>query len=251
METTIETQQQKDINTILGNPFISAPVLFSLQQHASGGLLISSNFFDSRSNSEKNEDQSKLIPGSLVSNPAVVGASAQVIPTGGRCHGTLSQRLLIKASSPAAPQQLKTLDFFPIFNSNYKSATGNPQENLGLRVTDGFLLPTVDSASNNNGLTLPLIVGPDSTVIGNIDPSTISDYAKANTLNVPWGNIFNIAKQVLPVVAKSGYEIYQELSNENRQKQLEFKDDVFGIFSTIASVAKIAVPIAGSILSAL
>ncbi|TQV88225.1 hypothetical protein [Aliikangiella coralliicola] len=247
METTVETQQQKDINTILANPFVSAPVLFNLQEHSNGGLLISSNFLDTRNSSEKKVDNERLLSGSIVANPSVIGSSAQVIAMAGKCHGKASQRLLVKASSPNAPQQHKTLDFFPIFGSNYKSGgSASTGENLGLRVVDGFLTPTRDSADLSTGLTIPLIVGPESAVIGDIDQSVLSDL---NALNVPWGNIFNIAKKVLPVVAKSGYEIYQELSDEKNQRLAD--NDVSGIFDTITSVAKIAVPIAGSILGAL
>jgi len=244
METTIETQQQKDINTILSNPYLSAPVLFNLQQHPSGGLLISSNFFDSRDKSERSIDEERLVSGSIVANPSVVGSSAQVIATTGRCHGVVSQRLLVKTSSPNAPEQHKTLDFFPIFNSNYHTVPAGG--NLGLRVTDGFLAPTEDSAKVNLGNTLPLIVGPESAVIGKLDPSTISDM---DSQNIAFGSIWNIAKKVLPVVAKSGYEIYQELAKEESQQLVD--SDLDGIFDVFKSVTKIAVPIAGSILSAL
>lgn len=240
MNTTTSREQTEQI---LGNPFISAPVMFSLQADKANGLHIYHSFLDSRR--QKGDTEPRPVPGSIVANPDVIGANAQIIPMGGTCHGVRSQRLLLKASGPQAPAQLKTIDFFPIFQSNFKGI--GEGANLGMRVTDGLLPPTVDSASVNSGVSIPLIVGPDSVVMGQIQPSALADLDK---LGVDWSSVFNIAKKVLPVVAKSGYEIYQEL-NKPEQSRNPYQHEVDGIFDTLLAVAKIAVPIAGSVLSAL
>jgi hypothetical protein len=245
MATLNNSKAQTD--QILGNPFISVPVVFSVSRNGSD-LHLYSTFLNS---SRKSADE-ETVCGSIVANPDVIGASAQVLVTTGKVNGHDSQRLLIKTLGPQAPSQSKTLDFFPIFAAS-TSAAKNPQDgtNLYMQITDGLLPPGFDVAKMANAMPpIPLIVGPDSAVIGRMDPESLS---QLKSLGIDWGGLLTIAQKVLPVVAKAGYQIYQELNAPKGESTHARKDsdNVGGFFDALLSVAKIAVPIAGSLIAAL
>jgi hypothetical protein len=246
--STMQTPRSQT-EQILANPFISVPVVFAASR-SGNDLHLYSTFLGSPANGQAEE----RVCGSIVANPDVIGASAQVLAVQGKVNGQPSQRLLIKTLGPQAPSQAKTLDFFPVFAAG-STAQKNPTDgtNLYMKVTDGLLPPSVDAGTMNSLPSIPLIVGPDSAVIGTMDPESLKTL---NALGVDWGGLLNIAKKVLPVVAKAGYQIYQEVSNPSQQKAEPHRgrkdgENVTGFFDVIMSVAKIAVPIAGSLISAL
>lgn len=245
--STMQTPKSQT-EQILGNPFISVPVVFNATR-SGNDLHLYSTFLGSPANGQAEEK----VCGSIVANPDVIGASAQVLSMQGKVNGHASQRLLIKTLGPQAPSQCKTIDFYPVFAAS--NAQKNPTDgtNLYMKVTDGLLPPGVDTGTMNSLPAIPLIVGPDSAVIGTMDPESLK---ALSALGVDWGGLLNIAKKVLPVVAKAGYQIYQEVSNPSQPKAEPHRgrkdgDNVTGFFDVIMSVAKIAVPIAGSLISAL
>lgn len=244
MANATSSQNVTDTDVILANPFNSTPVMFEFALDTNGKLLhVFSSFFDGRPKANAQTDL-PAVAGSIVTNPNAVNAIAMVIPTQGTATTNVngvqatvrSQRLLMKTMSPSAPTQLGTLDFYPIF--------GNPGANLGLTVNDGHLAPTINATAATNGVThLNLLVGPESAVLHNVAPD-------AAALAVPWGTLFNIAKTVLPVVAKSGYQIYTELQKQGKPLAAP-ETNALGFLDSLLGVAKIAVPIAGQLLSAL
>ena len=94
-------------------------------------------------------------------------------------------------------------------------------------------------------LSIPLLVGPSSvTLAGKPIQKSVGDPAQ---LDLDWNSIFSTAKKVLPVVASAGYDIYKELSGN----KIDAAQDPEGFLDTLSSIAKVAVPIAGTILSVL
>ena len=239
-----EFNSNKSTDVILSNPFISAPVQFDIEQ-TNEGLVVSHTFLNER----KSYTERTQVTGSIVANPNAIGASAMVIPTHGYCHGSRCQRLLLKTSSPHAAASARTIDFFPILGSNLQSNPKFNSSNLGLRISDGLLPSTTDSGTVS-GSTLPLIVGPESAVIGTIDHELLT---REENLELNFGDVFSVVKRVVPVIAKSGYEIYQELKDTNTQEEFDRlkASSENGIFDLVKSVAKIAVPVAGTILGSL
>jgi hypothetical protein len=243
MANATSSNDVTDTDVILANPFNSTPVMFEFATDSSGKLLhVFSSVFDGR---PKLSGQADLpaVPGSIVTNPNAVNAIAMVIPTQGTATTSVngvsttvrSQRLLVKTLSPSAPTQLGTLDFYPIF--------GEAGANLGLTVNDGHLAPTTNATAATGIPPLKLLVGPESAVLHSTGPVPAA-------LAVPWGTLFNIAKTVLPVVAKSGYQIYTELQKQGKPLAAP-ETNALGFLDTLLGVAKIAVPIAGQLLSAL
>jgi hypothetical protein len=110
-------------------------------------------------------------------------------------------------------------------------------------VNDGHLAPTTNATAATGIPPLKLLVGPESAVLHSTGPVPAA-------LAVPWGTLFNIAKTVLPVVAKSGYQIYTELQKQGKPLAAP-ETNALGFLDTLLGVAKIAVPIAGQLLSAL
>lgn len=231
---------------ILANPFVSVPVVFSVKKTGSG-LHLYHTFLDSTNASADDE----RVAGSIVVDPDVVGASAQVLACPGQVGTTDSQRLLIKTLGPQAPSQRKTLDFYPIFQGG-RLSTLEDGSNLMLKISDGLIPPGVDANSIKGAADIPpipLIVSPDSAAIGYIPPETL---AKMNAVGIDWGGLLNVAKTVLPVVAKAGYQVYQQLSSNPAEEHARRRGaDAPMFLGTLLSVAQLAVPIAGKLISAL
>lgn len=247
MTNNIATTADKSLQTILGNPFITSPVQFDMTQVAPGEVTLAAPFMDSRKTVTSNTNTN--VSGSVVSNPDIVGANAQVIPCKGVYNKNTTQRLLVKAVGPSGQPVSKTIDFYPIFGSNGQAVRGvgsASNQNLGMAISDGLLAPSEDSASAK-ATVFPLLVGPQSAVFAQMDSSTLNDLRQLEGFS--FSNVFDIAKKVVPVVAKAGYDIYSELSSTDSQQATH--DDVGGFLDALGSVAKVAGPIAGAILTAI
>lgn len=243
----LSTTSNSALSTILANPFISAPVLFNMEQQGVGEVALLAPFMDSRKKTSSKINGT--VPGSIVSDPGIIGATAQVVTSMGVYKKNTTQRLLISAAGPNGQPMTKTIDFYPVFGSNSSSVPAQnsaSSPNLGMVISEGLLSPTTDSASSNPAV-FPLLVGPQSAVFSSMDNSAQSDILQTDSIS--FSNVFDIAKRVVPIIANAGYDIYQELSSNDTQEATH--DDLGGFLDILGSVAKVAVPVAGAILSSL
>lgn len=167
----------------------------------------------------------KMVLGSAVCKDGETGSFAYVIPTKGSVSNQASQRLLLTIKSNKIPTRNLTLDF-------YKDKSGPGA--LALHIADSLHghLDVTEVPGNK----VSLDVGPDTLEILN------NGNASGGMVEFDFGSILNIAKTVVPIAAKAGMQIYQELNNKSES------EDVEGIFSIIGSIAQVAVPIAAGLL---
>ncbi|NEQ11214.1 MAG: hypothetical protein F6K37_36525 [Moorea sp. SIO4E2] len=64
-------QQQENTKIILGNPYISSPISYSVYQTDGGNLFRFSNLIDNRNQSEQNEDVIQTLPGRTIKSCAL------------------------------------------------------------------------------------------------------------------------------------------------------------------------------------
>ncbi|ANH67127.1 hypothetical protein [Mitsuaria sp. 7] len=236
---------QQQAQTVLNNPYISVPTPVSVQSNATGYHL-----FHSIINTGDEPSVDQVLPGSIVVNPAITGSSAIVVPCSGLVNGKPSQRLLFSAQGPNGPAQLKTVDLVLPGSNSSVGDSGSMMPVLSLHVTDGLLPPSEDIAHSWSklgrvGVAVPglsLTVAPDSAVMGPLDSQSQATLAQ---VGIDFSSILNVAKVVVPALASTGYQIYQEL---NKSKQASATADVDGWLDVVGSIAKAAVPIAGQLL---
>lgn len=224
-----------ELQTITGNPFISVPGRFTVHKKPDGGVRIHSVHYDSTPQSSPDNYHN----GATVTNPRVPGASAIVIPMEGKAaDSSKTGRLLLQVSGQHRPQYNYTWDF-----TSAKPTGGTPSglEHLHLLVQTG-LAPSDEALSLSQSVTIPLLVGPSSLVIGQMPPQP-----HLSNVGIDFAKIIDTVGKVLPVVAGAGYDIYQELSASS----LADEELPEGFFDTIGAIAKVAVPIAGTLLAAL
>jgi len=221
---------------VLNHPYPSFPTSFAIEGSGKD-LHIFHSFLNTRTSPHL-----KTVSGSIVSHPDVPGASAMVIAGTGLVGGKRSQRLLIKTKSPFNTPLTLTADIFlPVFDST--DASGNVAADLCMTITRG-IHPTEDTATiDPKMIRFPLIVSPDSVVLGSLNQA---DLTAATALGLDFNSLLDIAKKVAPVVAKAGYDIYNELQKTDNNSS----DTLYSFWDTVGSIAKIAVPIAGSLLAA-
>lgn len=244
-----ESVLQKQEQQILGNPFSSIPVIFGVSQNESGGLRVTQTLVDSRLQRPgkrpievKSAPEAEL-PGSIVVNPEVIGACGYVIPHAGTNNGNPSQRLWIQTKSPNLPDSRITVEFH---RENPDVSDGK----LNLMIVKDFIPPDLDSASLDSqtpSVIIPLVVGPQATTLGAVPDAMVKAMAAsdwASWLKGAW----DIGVKVVPIIAKAGYEIYNELS---KPKSDSAAPRAGGSFSDIVgSIAQVAVPLVGTALRA-
>tara|TARA_B110000879_G_scaffold55841_1_gene78807 strand:- start:285 stop:1025 length:741 start_codon:yes stop_codon:yes gene_type:complete len=185
--------------------------------------------------------------GSAITNPALQGRIAYVTATQGEVTyddpstAIPSQRIYIQVRSSDAPVSTQTLDFFiPKANSTSDAS------NMGMYCTPGLTTQTVKISDDE---TVPLVVGPNSTIIGELSAGQRGFLLVSNAdVNGIWSSALSIARRVVPVLAHTGLEIYKEL--QENQQTAGYESDR-GILSGVLALAKAAAPIGLSMLSSI
>ncbi|TNJ38753.1 hypothetical protein [Phaeobacter sp. B1627] len=189
--------------------------------------------------------ESEVVPlnGSVVTCADAPGAVAYTAASWGRYKGKPTQRVLLTVHSPNSVPINKTLEFRSPSNSA-ENALGFSLPGLALSIVEGLLHEEVDSADYvGRAQLVPLLLGPSSVALDTpvAPPETDELFGLV-------GGLVGLAATVIPAVAPVALDV---------AKQLLGKDDGYSdeemasIFGTIASIAKVAVPIAGTLLTSL
>ncbi len=185
--------------------------------------------------------------GSVITNPALQGRIAYVTATQGEvtyddpADTISSQRLYIQVRSSDAPVSTQTLDFFIP-----KAQGPSDDSNMGMYCTQGLTTQTVKISDNE---TVPLVVGPNSTIIGELSAGQRSFLLGSDAdVNGILSSVLSVARRIIPVLANTGLEIYKELQ-ENKQETGSTSDA--GILSGVLALAKAAAPMGLSMLSSI
>jgi hypothetical protein len=234
----------KNIAIGLANPYLAVPQEF-LRLSDSNGMHLFQNTLGTRTAAL---GAAEYHSGSSVASASNPGSNAHVIPVLGTYKGKKKStaRLWIATNRNDAMSEQKTIEFRLADNSQTTLTQGHSVANLSLVVANGIVHPDHDIPEDANSHVFRINVGPQSATYTSFLP-TFPGGAGGSIAEIDFGGLFNTASKLLPVVAKSGFEIYNALK---KNEQSPDSDSIFGdIGAALDSVAKIAVPIAGAILT--
>ena len=193
----------------------------------------------------------KIIQGSYVTHPSKIGnlglvtcVSGHIVAYDGKKHP--SQRIMISHFSNNKPHSLMTMIFSRHPVTKKGAMEKSPSNCLYLHIVPRLIGANVLTHAEGH-CQVALGVGPSSLSI-----LSIKSHGTLNSnemeLGSIWSDLFDVAKKVVPVAAKAGYQIYNELSNQQQLSGSTEEEELGDIFSTIGSIAQVAVPILGCLL---
>jgi hypothetical protein len=233
----------KNIALGLANPYLAVPQEFVSFKDSNGTHLFQNTLGTRPAALEKG----KYHLGSSVASASNPGSNAQVIPLLGTYKGKNdTPRLWIKTNRNDAMSESKTIEFRLADNSSTTLAQGYSAAHLSMVVANGIVNADQEIPTDASSRIFRVNVGPQSATYADFLP-TFPYGAGGSIAEIDLGGLFNTASKLLPVIAKSGYEIYNTLKSNEQNPD---SDSIFGdIGDALDSVANIAVPIAGAILT--